>query len=467
MICESCESNIPDDAVVCPVCGVSTALFSAKPNPKIVTQTVPDFVKKPGSGAAVKKPAQFETSVQPVPETEGTPSVAASETIAETSSETKSSLTKAESTETDQEIKEVLTDPAKPGKAENAGNDVMICESCESTIPGDAAVCPVCGVSTTLFLTRSNPKLVTQTVPDFVKKPGSKPSVKKPAKADISKQAAEVTAAVTTAAETVPAEATVNTSVQTETVEPDKKAEESQPDPAKPDKQGTAFDNVTICGACGSSYDDNLAACPVCGVSKDLFLAKPNIKLVTQTVPDFVKKPGVELEVNSKPSSGSNTVPVSNENSAGIVPREKTNAATYAGLILGIITVVLSLIPYTYLFFMSTVKPLLFIPPVLGIILSIIGLLSKQGKSVPKAVAGIILSIIGIVVLLVGYYYFFLPGYTNFKKNLEDFVSHSKAMTPGGLMDTGYTFEEDSFLDFSYGDCETCSLHIDSYKIEL
>ena len=51
----------------------------------------------------------------------------------------------------------------------------MYCESCSATIPDDASTCPNCGVSMALFLQKKPVHTVTQTVPDFVKAPGSQP----------------------------------------------------------------------------------------------------------------------------------------------------------------------------------------------------------------------------------------------------------------------------------------------------
>ena len=51
----------------------------------------------------------------------------------------------------------------------------MYCESCGSTIPDDVSVCPNCGVSMALFLQKKPIHTVAQTVPDFVKAPGSQP----------------------------------------------------------------------------------------------------------------------------------------------------------------------------------------------------------------------------------------------------------------------------------------------------
>ena len=58
MICESCGATIPDDASVCPECGVSTSLFLEKPVLQTVTQTVPGFVKR--SGVVSADPGQTE-----------------------------------------------------------------------------------------------------------------------------------------------------------------------------------------------------------------------------------------------------------------------------------------------------------------------------------------------------------------------------------------------------------------------
>lgn len=246
-----------------------------------------------------------------------------------------------------------------------------------------------------------------------------------------------------------------------------------------------------ICESCGNTYDDNLTVCPVCGVSAAQSLAKPDLQTVTQTVPPFVRKPGTEPEAKTEASSTLETDTVIENTSSGStgsesemlanahsqdkhinyssvnVSKKKTNAATSVGLVLGIITVVLSLIPYSYFFFVSVIPFILFIIPLLGIILSIIGLLTKQGKNVPKAVAGIILSVVGSVILLVGYYFYFLPAYKQFLNILDGWKSHVDAWSPNGLANTGYSFEVDNELDFSYGDYEILSLNVDSYQIDL
>ena len=83
----------------------------------------------------------------------------------------------------------------------------MYCESCGSTIPDDVSVCPNCGVSMALFLQKKAVHTVTQTVPDFVKAPGSQP------------ETTEAPAAVQATANTQPVVADSNS----ETVMPAKK----------------------------------------------------------------------------------------------------------------------------------------------------------------------------------------------------------------------------------------------------
>lgn len=199
-----------------------------------------------------------------------------------------------------------------------------------------------------------------------------------------------------------------------------------------------------ICESCGAAFPDDAAVCPECGVSTSVFFMKSPLITVKQTVPDFVKKPGAEpgtkTEITSVPetdnvnenisssSTGSESeMPVNNlshvrstEKSSGAVSYRKTNTATSIGFGLGIFTVVLSLFPYSYALFIQNVPFILFIPPFLGIILSIIGLFTKQGKNVPKAVTGIILSVVGSVILLVGYYFFFLPALERISEMFEN-----------------------------------------------
>ena len=63
MICESCGSTYDDNLTVCPVCGVSASQSFAEPDLQSVTQTVPPFVRKPGTepDANEDRPRRFRT----------------------------------------------------------------------------------------------------------------------------------------------------------------------------------------------------------------------------------------------------------------------------------------------------------------------------------------------------------------------------------------------------------------------
>ena len=314
----------------------------------------------------------------------------------------------------------------------------MICESCESTIPDDAAVCPVCGVSTALFLTKSNPKLVTQTVPDFVRKPGSGSAVKEPAKVDTAQKVSTATettdktdttektaAAAETTAETVETAATTaeNTIIQEGSVEPDQKSEAvpsdlAGPEKEEPEKNVSTADNITICMACGSSFDDNLAACPVCGVSKSLFLEKPNPKLITQTVPDFVKKPGSQSDVRQQVASDTTKTPVisnirQDADQQPVIERsaKKANIFAYISIFLGFVIMLSNILIAQGFSGTENILPWVFIALIADFVFSCIGLADSKSipKSKPIAIVGLIICIIDLIVLILVFWYVVLP----------------------------------------------------------
>ena len=185
------------------------------------------------------------------------------------------------------------------------------------------------------------------------------------------------------------------------------------------------------CESCGSTIPDDVSVCPICGVSLALFLQKKPIHTVTQTIPDFVKTPGSQPEVNAAPAavqSTANTQPVvADSNSEAVMPAKKpTNKAAKAGYVLGIITLGLMFFPFTYVLLYGGWGFLLFIIPLLGLIFSIIGLKMENGHRSSKAVAGIILSVVCSIVILCVFFFVFKPAVEEF---IRDFME--RAITCG------------------------------------
>lgn len=88
--------------------------------------------------------------------------------------------------------------------------------------------------------------------------------------------------------------------------------------------------------------------------------------------------------------------PAAQANAAAITPSSSTNGFAIASLVLGIISILVSLV-----WFMGLV-------PILGIIFGILGLSKKyEGKNKGMAIAGLVMSIIGIV-LMIGWGIFWL-----------------------------------------------------------
>ena len=225
------------------------------------------------------------------------------------------------------------------------------------------------------------------------------------------------------------------------------------------------------CESCGATIPDDASTCPNCGVSMALFLQKKAVHTVTQTVPDFVKVPGSQPEVNATPAvqATANAQPVgADSNTVAVTPaKEPANKTAVAGLVLGIISAVLAIFPYTYKLLFEGWGFFLFIIPLFGLAFSIIGLKNENGRRSSKAVAGIILSVVSTIFILCLFFFVFVPGMKMMREIMEDWESHSRAWSPNGLLDTGYIYDENTGVDFSYNGYDIISLHIDSYDIAL
>ena len=168
------------------------------------------------------------------------------------------------------------------------------------------------------------------------------------------------------------------------------------------------------CESCGATIPDDASTCPNCGVSMALFLQKKAVHTVTQTVPDFVKVPGSQPEANAAPAAvqaTANTQPVgADSNTSAVAPaKTPTNKPTKAGYVLGIISALLIVFPYTYALIKTVWIFLIFIIPLSGLILSIIGLIMENGRQPAKAITGIVLSIASPIIILLLYYFIILP----------------------------------------------------------
>ena len=91
----------------------------------------------------------------------------------------------------------------------------------------------------------------------------------------------------------------------------------------------------------------------------------------------------------------------------------------------------------------------------------------ENGHRSSKAVAGIILSVVCSIVILCVFFFVFKPAMKETLEIMEEWTAHARAMSPNGLLDTGYAYEENTGLDFSYDGYDIISLHIDSYDIAL
>ena len=140
------------------------------------------------------------------------------------------------------------------------------------------------------------------------------------------------------------------------------------------------------CESCGSTIPDDVSVCPICGVS-----AK---------APD-----AVQATVNAQ------QVSADSNSSAVTSAKVPTDKMATAGLLLGIVSAVLVFIPYTYkLLYTGWWGFFLFIIPLLGLTFSIIGLKLKNGYISPKAIAGIILSVVSSAIILLLFFFVVVPG---------------------------------------------------------
>lgn len=147
---------------------------------------------------------------------------------------------------------------------------------------------------------------------------------------------------------------------------------------------------------------------------------------------------------------------------ANLGPKKLPNGAATAGLIFGIISLVLVWVPVLNIF--STA-----ILGLLGLIFSIVGLAKKNGAGKPKAVVGLVLTIISIV-STIGYYGLVYQAIISDPSLQQEWNE---------IWDTAYS-PKTSDYDYDYGDLfidgdfvntdngyVTGVLHIDGYRVDF
>ena len=199
-----------------------------------------------------------------------------------------------------------------------------------------------------------------------------------------------------------------------------------------------------ICEACGSTIPDDAAVCPECGVSTSLFLEKPPLQTVTQTVPGFVKKSGSDSDIKSESDPGKtedlqtvkqaqpdNRSEVSNYQRANNYSSAKSgsdkNTFASIGLFLSTFTLLIGgtiallwiflniwldiFSLYSYFMF---ILPIAFVFSIIGVLVSI-----KRTESSLKAVVGLILCLLAVALFLYIYKYCLSP---NILKSVSEFL---------------------------------------------
>ena len=154
-----------------------------------------------------------------------------------------------------------------------------------------------------------------------------------------------------------------------------------------------------LCEACGSTIPDDAATCPECGVSTSLFLVKPALQTVTQTVPDFVKTPGSQqvASATSETPEGSTIQQPAAQGTA-----KKANVFAYISLFLGIIALILVILSARGNSGTVSLFEYAFFALFADIVFSIIGFIKSMSikESKPIAIAGLIICIIDFIITL-------------------------------------------------------------------
>ena len=147
------------------------------------------------------------------------------------------------------------------------------------------------------------------------------------------------------------------------------------------------------CESCGSTIPDDASVCPNCGSAE--------------------APAAVQATANVQPV-------IADSNSKSVTSAEvPTDKMATAGLLLGIVSAALVFISYTYeLLYTGWWGFFLFIIPLLGLTFSIIGLKLKNGYISPKAIAGIILSVVSSAIILLLFFLVVVP----FTEKIEEMI---------------------------------------------
>ena len=143
-------------------------------------------------------------------------------------------------------------------------------------------------------------------------------------------------------------------------------------------------------------------------------------------------------------------------------PAKLPNGAATAGLIFGIITLVLFWIPVFNIFTTGILG-------LLGLIFSIVGLAKKNAGGKPKAIVGLILTILGIAATI-GYYglvYQAIVTDPSLKQEWDDIWDTSYSpKTSDYDYNSGDLFIDGDFVNTDNG-YVTGVLHIDGYRVDF
>ncbi|MCR4702660.1 MAG: hypothetical protein K5665_03230 [Saccharofermentans sp.] len=190
-----------------------------------------------------------------------------------------------------------------------------------------------------------------------------------------------------------------------------------------------------LCEACGSTIPDDAATCPECGVSTSLFLVKPALQTVIQTVPDFVKTPGSQPEVQTddmpantpdtqqtsvqqQVASDTAEIPVNPKvqqeaNQQRVIHKntKRINVSVFISLFLGIIILFTNILFALGFSGSENYYLWIFVAWIVDLVFSCIGL--SESKSIPEskpiAIAGLIICIIDFIITILVFWFVILP----------------------------------------------------------
>ena len=135
-------------------------------------------------------------------------------------------------------------------------------------------------------------------------------------------------------------------------------------------------------------------------------------------------------------------------------PAKRSNGAATAGLVFGILTLVFCLIPFLFWGF-----------ALFGLIFSIIGVAKRNVSGKGKAIAGLILTVVGLIIGIIVQEFFWTEVGKEFNRQWDEAMAT--------LYDTSYPDNDNSII-FSDGEFTTPDqgyvtgvLHIDGYLVEF